>query len=72
MNGRPMTPSLIGRLMKSLGSLQSYTCASPIRKLPHFVWNLAMRAESGWSLPSNWLIFEVTIWMDVGFTVTKS
>jgi hypothetical protein len=51
--------SPMGLPMKSFGSLQSSTCSSLIHKLPCSAWNLAMSMESGWSLPSNWLAFEV-------------
>jgi len=34
--------------------------------------NLAMPVVSGWSLPFNWLVFEVSICQDVGFAVMLS
>ena len=30
-----------------------------------------MAMESGWSLPSNWLTFEVATGQDVGIAITK-
>jgi hypothetical protein len=53
--------SQLGWPMKSFGSSQSSTCASLIHKLSRFVWNLGTPIESGWSLPSNWLTFEVDV-----------
>ena len=53
MNGLRGALSPISRLMKCFGSSQSYTCGSPIPKLPIFAWNLAMHMESAWSSPSN-------------------
>ena len=59
MDGLPRALSPIGQPMKSSDSLRSSIYVSPIQRLRGFIWNLAMTMESGWSLPSNWLTFEV-------------